>query len=187
VHAILTGGELYDRLMSLPSYIKVKNAESYADIFKKLCEYHTEALESEQLMLQSKILELIYMLSRENKTQSFLKKPSNSTVIESVIHYIENNLSEDLSLDALSKYASFSPTHFHTCFKKSTGMTLRDFVEESRIRAAVRLLVNTDLTLSEIAYDCGFSSQSYFSYSFKRRMGLTPREYAKQIFKKYEK
>ena len=187
VHAILTDGELYDRLTSMPSYVNVKNRDVYVDIFKKLCEYYDSGLESDRLMLGSKMLELIYLLNNEAGAQKFYNDRGNAQVIQSVIEYIKNNLDEDLSLQALSKYASFSPTHFHTCFKKSTGLTLREYVEECRIRHGVNLLVSTNLTLSEIAYECGFSSQSYFSYAFKRRMNMTPRKYAKHILQKYEK
>ena len=74
---------------------------------------------------------------------------------------------------------------FHNCFKRSTGKTLRDFVEDVRLEIAVNLLINTDKTLTEIAYECGFSSQSYFSYAFKKKMNVTPREYVKNIYKKY--
>ena len=66
-------------------------------------------------------------------------------------------------------------------------MPLREYVEDRRIRKAVNLLIETDLTLAEIAYECGFSSQSYFSYAFKKKMGLTPREYAKEIYNRYDK
>lgn len=64
--------------------------------------------------------------------------------------------------------------------------TLREYVEEQRIRRAVNLLVGTDLTLSEIAYECGFSSQSYFSYVFKERMKTTPRAYARDYYRKFD-
>ena len=48
------------------------------------------------------------------------------------------------------------------------------------------MLVTTNCTLAKIAYECGFSSQSYFSYAFKRKMCKTPRKYAKDVFKRYE-
>jgi AraC-like DNA-binding protein len=63
---------------------------------------------------------------------------------------------------------------------------LREFVEEQRLQKAINLLISTDMTLSEIAYECGFSSQSYFSSVFKQKMKITPREYAKKIQQKYE-
>ena len=87
----------------------------------------------------------------------------------------------------MAEYASFSPIHFHNCFRRATGKNLREYVEEERIRRALGLLVGTDLTLAQIAYECGFSSQSYFSAAFKRKMKLPPREYVRETKKKYEK
>ena len=74
----------------------------------------------------------------------------------------------------------------HKVFKASTGKTLHEYIEDRRIKKSINLLISTDMTLTEIAYECGFSSQSYFSYAFKRHTGLTPRDYAKNIFEKYE-
>ena len=102
------------------------------------------------------------------------------------IESIKNNLTEDLSLERLSAEAKFTPTYFHRLFKASTGKPLRDYIEEQRIKKAVNLLISTDKTLTEIAYDCGFSSQSYFSYAFKRKMKIPPREYAKSLQKEYD-
>ena len=106
-------------------------------------------------------------------------------VIRSVAGYIKENLTEDLSLKKLSQFAGFSPIHFHNCFKASTGITLHEYVEEQRIKKAANMLITTDYTLAEIAYECGFSSHSYFSYAFKRKMNKTPREYAKEVFERY--
>ena len=91
-----------------------------------------------------------------------------------------------MSLNAVASYASLSSIHFHNCFKAATGKTLHEYVEEQRIKKAAGLLVSTDLTLTEISYECGFSSQSYFSYAFKRKMKMTPREYAKEVYKRYD-
>jgi AraC-like DNA-binding protein len=65
-------------------------------------------------------------------------------------------------------------------------MTLRDYVEEQRLRKAISLLTETGLTLSEIAFECGFSSQSYFNYAFKKRLHLTPRAYAAEVQLRYD-
>ena len=88
-------------------------------------------------------------------------------MIEKAMEYIRENLTSELSLEVVSEKMSFSPIHFHNMFKSATGMTLRKYVEEQRISKAANLLVTTDFTLTEIAYECGFSSQSYFSYAFK--------------------
>ena len=189
IHMIVKEGELYDMLMNIPSYVKIENREYYKDIFTRLCGYYDTHLYRDQIIIQSLILQLIHQLftSARSQTYSDKTKNSNDEVIKSVIQYIKDNISGDLSLSAVASYASFSPIHFHNCFRASTGKTLREYVEEQRIQKAINLLISTDLTLSEIAYECGFSSQSYFSYAFKQRMKVTPREYASEVFKRYER
>ena len=78
-----------------------------------------------------------------------------------------------------------APQYDYLC-KTRTGKTLRDYVEEQRIKKSINMLLTTNFSLTQIAYECGFSSQSYFSYVFKRRMKVTPREYTKEIHSKYE-
>lgn len=186
IHMIVREGELCDRLMELPTFIRISERQRYEDIFKKLCVHYDTALDREQLILQSRVLELIYLLSDYSSNPTLFTGSSNKEMIERVVKYIKNNLSADLTLSSMAEYASFSPIHFHNCFKRSTGKTLREYVEEKRLKSAVNLLISTDKTLSEIAYECGFSSQSYFSSVFKRKMGMTPREYVKDINRKYE-
>ena len=189
IHMILKEGPLYDALIELPDSIETEKYAFYRDIFVKMCKYYDTAFEKDQIMLQSLILELIYHLSRETIgiTGQRKTKNNNHLIIEKVLKYIKDHLTEDLDLKTLAQIASLSPVHFHKCFKASVGKTLRDYVEEQRIKRSVNLLMTTELSLTEIAYECGFSSQSYFSYVFKRRMKMTPREYAKSLFKQYEK
>ncbi len=188
IHMILKDGELYDTLMDIPIFVETKKSGEYRDIFAKLCKYYDSALENDKIILHSLILELIYVLSNDSKKPFYRDKMKNNNyeIIEIVIKHIKENLTSDLSLETVAAYVSLSPIHFHNFFKAATGKTLHEYVEEQRIRKSANLLVTTDLTLAEIAYKCGFSSQSYFSYAFKRKMHLTPREYAKEVYKRYE-
>lgn len=189
IHMILKEGPLYDELTALPDFIETIKYDLYREIFEKLCKYYDTAYERDQIMLQSLVLELIYHLSRESVRTVGRKnsKSNNHLIIEKVLKYIREHLTEELDLETLADIASLSPIHFHKCFKASVGKTVRDYVEEQRIKKAVNLLMTTELTLTEIAFECGFSSQSYFSYVFKRRMGVTPREHARLLFRQYEK
>ncbi len=187
VHMIVTDGELAQRLSEMPSYMKIGDRARYEELFLQICASYNTAVDRDRLLLQSRVLELIYLLSEHLAGQAFRERTSNRETIERAIAYIKENLTADLSLEALAARASFSPVHFHNCFKRSTGRTLRSFVEEERLARAVNLLIGTDMTLAEIAYECGFSSQSYFSYAFRRKMGMTPRAYAARINRKYEK
>ena len=188
IHFIVTDGALCNTLNELSNFVELPNTERVRSIFIQMCELHGDNAPENELMLQSLILELIYTLGKYSHSTgvrgSF--KSSNRKVVEDTIEYINSNLTADLSLSALSGRANFTPTYFHKLFKSSVGMPLREYIEEQRVKQSLKLMMSTDLTLTQIAYECGFSSQSYFSYAFKRRMGLPPREYADQITKKYE-
>ncbi len=187
IHLTAREGEVYDRLMNLPSFVRVEDRERIDTLFRRLSEYYETGEDGYLLLIHSLLLELVFWLSEHSRRQSFSEKSNNKEVIDAAIHYIRKNLTADLSLSALSERASFSPIHFHNCFKRSTGKTLHEFVEEQRLRQAINLLIGTELTLSEIAMECGFSSQSYFNSVFRRRMGKTPRAYAKECLARYEK
>ena len=167
--------------------IPIANFSEYLYIFKSLCNHRNTEEESNNIILQSLILKLIYTLSIDSKKQEYLKQYKNIDydTIEESIRYIKEHLAQDLSLATVSSVVSYSPIHFHNCFKAATGKTLHECVEDLRIKKSIELLSTTPLTLTEIALRCGFSSQSYFSYVFKRKMKTTPRDYVKEECKLY--
>ena len=186
IHMIVYEGPLYDILTETPDFFETEKAEEYREIFKRIRKHYINPAKSEELMLQSLVLELVYKIGKENARRIKERSSANSLLIDSAIDYVKTHLTEDLSLEKVSKIMSLSPIHFHNTFKAATGKTLREFVEEQRIKKAANLLITTNDSLTKIAFECGFSSQSYFSYTFKRRMKKTPREYTKEIFSKYE-
>ena len=189
IHIILHDGSLYDTLINTPDFIKTDKVDVYREIFKKIVKYYNTFNKNDEIILQSLLLELIYTISGD-KSQSFKSQNSktnnNHLMIETALDYIKNNLTEPLNLNEIAEIVHLSPIHFHNCFKVSVGKTLRDYVEEQRLKKAIKLLLTTDYSLTKIAFECGFSSQSYFSYVFKRKMNKTPREYAQEIYNRYE-
>ena len=180
--------ELCEKLSSLPNFIEISDKERYIRLFSEICKYHDSGDKNDVLMRDSRILELLYRLIHDagDFSRRYVGGGGGARSIESVVKYIKENLTDDLSLAKISERAGFSETHFHNVFKTAVGKTLREFVENERIKHATHLLVTENMTLTEIAYECGFCSQSYFSYAFKRRMGMSPREYAKKLLTKYE-
>lgn len=188
IHLIINKGELSDTLMNMPEFIDLaKSSDKCKKIFKDIIKFYNSGLSTDEIKLHSLILDLIHLLTK-NSTRQILEHQlsSNYNVIEESVEYIKRNLESDLSLATLSKRANFSEVHFHNTFKKATGMTLRQFVEDQRIKRATNLLLTTDFTLTQIAYECGFTSQSYFSFAFKRKMNITPRDYVKDVISKYD-
>ena len=187
IHMIVADENLSKILLQAQNYIPTTKYEKYKEIFTKIIKHYNFLTQNEELILQSLVLELIYLISTEKSPNVFNQKNrTTDNLIESTIDYIKNHLTENLTLETISKEMSLSPIYFHKTFKASTGKTLRDFIEEQRIKKSIHLLQTTNYSLTRIAYECGFSSQSYFSYVFKRRMNQTPREYQRTIYDRYE-
>ena len=187
VHMIIHDGPLYDILMNTPDFFETDKVDLYKVIFAKLVKHYNTLADSEEIILQSLLLELIYTISKDSSLK--IKNGNyfnNYSMIEASLNYIKEHLTEELSLERIAKSMSVSPIHFHNTFKTSVGKTLRDYIEEQRIKKAINLLLTTNFSLTQIAFECGFSSQSYFSYVFKRRMNVTPRKYTKEIHGRYE-
>ena len=188
VHMIIEDGILYDTLINTPDFFETKKSDVYKSIFMELCKYYDTGVDDNEIIIQSLILKLIHVINNDSKriANTFSVRHAGYAVIEDTLKYIKEHPTDCLSLEALASRVHLSPIHFHNLFKTSVGKTLHDYVEEQRIKKAVNLLITTDYSLTKIAYECGFSSQSYFSYVFKRRMNKTPREYVQEVYSKYE-
>ncbi len=98
--------------------------------------------------------------------------------VNRVIDYVRANLTGDLRLETLARVASFSPFHFHRVFKSISGETLNDFIRRVRVStAAMRLLSNPKLSITDVAVGCGYSSPSTFAREFRRAFGTSASEF----------
>lgn len=95
-------------------------------------------------------------------------------VLRRVCEYIEQYLSEPLTLAVLSSQSALSEYHFARMFRQSTGQPPHQYVMERRMVRAKMLLQTTSLSLTLIALECGFSSLSHFSRRFRQHYGDTP-------------
>jgi AraC family transcriptional regulator len=95
--------------------------------------------------------------------------------------YIEDNLSEDLSLSRIASVSGVSASHFKTLFRESAGVPLHQYVIQRRIERAKDLLMQGKLSIAEIALSTGFSHQSHLARHMRRSVGLSPRA-MKQLF-----
>ena len=91
--------------------------------------------------------------------------------------YVRSHLNEPCDGDIVAEACGVSRKTLCTRFKQETGETFASYVRRLRVERARRLLDTTDLEVSQIAYDTGFSSQSHFQTVFKQATGYTPREW----------
>lgn len=113
---------------------------------------------------------------------SFLSSSDNGTssassLIEDVRTYISDNPHLDLSLNVLAERVNLSPYYFLRLFKRETGFTPHEYLILSRVNTAKFYLKTSSLSIKDIAYSLGFSSESAFCTSFKKMEGCTPKEY----------
>jgi AraC family transcriptional regulator len=108
--------------------------------------------------------------------------------INKAIDYIEQNIDNALNLDDISQAANFSKFHFHRIFSAFTGETLNNYVKRRRLeKAASYILAQPELTVTEIAYKCGFSSISSFSRAFQEWFGMSATAFSGDGYETYSK
>jgi YesN/AraC family two-component response regulator len=101
--------------------------------------------------------------------------------VEKVEEYIMLHLSEELTIGALASHAYISGTHLNRLFRARRNMSVNGYITERRMRAAEELLKTTNLSVASVSEKTGYGNYSYFIKLFKRRCGLTPREYRRRL------
>ena len=102
------------------------------------------------------------------------REPAGSLDLDLVLDYIEENLDGDLGIGRLANLAGVSPHSLSRAFKDHVGEPPHSYVIQRRTDSARRLLETGDRPLAEIAFTCGFSSQSHMSTAFKKVFGVSP-------------
>ncbi len=97
--------------------------------------------------------------------------------VPKAIHYIEQNYHNHIEVDMICNLVNYSRSYFSRCFKKETGISIPEYINNVRIKRAIYLLENTKLYINEISKSVGFSDPFYFSRIFKRITGKSPSEY----------
>ncbi|NLY86995.1 MAG: helix-turn-helix transcriptional regulator [Clostridiales bacterium] len=114
------------------------------------------------------------------KVRYVLKSKKHSLRLARMMTYIEEHLNEKIELVQIADEVNLSRTYASAIFKEELGITISEFILRERIAEAKRLLVETDLTIADIAERLTFCSQSYFTKSFTNIEEMTPGEYRKR-------
>lgn len=177
-------GELVENLVSayrLDDVIVIKNCDvsnlflDFLDISKSnktmLEVYKLCAIKLHEVIAE--ISECIYRKNPLNRDAYILKD------------YLDKNINTTISLEELSNLIYRSSAQTIRIFKKEFGSTPYAYHIESKIRAAKRLLRNTNMTVKQIAYELNFSDEHYFSNVFKKATNFSPKQYRKSFTKDY--
>lgn len=103
----------------------------------------------------------------------------HSDLIYRTIQFMQQHYARKITLDEIAENAHISPAYLSRIFKKETGSSMVDFLNQVRIEKSKELLADQNVRLIEVALQCGFESQSYFNRMFKQVCGITPQKYRK--------
>lgn len=197
LHGLFRSSELFKmylrpiyRMEILPDiyYPKETNADIYPDV-AELMDIHlrhdknpadTEYLE----LITVSTLSHLFLRILQNGHYTENTKDSESSAnrinqIKSVLEYIEKQYKNEITLSDLANVAVMNPRYFCRIFKQITALSPMDYVIYYRIEQACKLLSTTNLSILDIALECGFNDCSYFIRTFKKRKGMTPNHYRK--------
>ena len=135
-------------------------------------EYKTRDEYSDDILKSYTRLLFLTLARNENRAD---RHGSGSPFIESAVKYIQKNFANDISLSGVAEMHSVSPEHLSRRFKKETGFGFSEYVTLIRLQTAEYMLRDSsDVSVSEVAYHCGFNDSNYFSDRFKREYGMSP-------------
>lgn len=131
-----------------------------------------------RLMLFYEIMDLIgtsnsfQFLASENYVRSKFETSNNR--VKSIHEFLMKNYREEVNLGEIAGIVHMAPASACRFFKSSTGLTIFEYLNKIKIDYACKLLLNTDLNIVDISYDCGFNNLSHFNKQFRKFMGQTP-------------
>ncbi len=165
---------------------QIGDDEDLVDCIKKMIyEYNTQPTGFE-LAVKACIYNAMVLLLRKHVVRSFSPKEydmqeANMKRLQSVFRYIKNNYTQVIDLKELADIACLSTGHFCRIFKKLTGKSAIDYINQLRVEKAVMLLREGECNIKEIAFTTGFNDSNYFTRVFKKYKNMAPNEFKKSI------
>lgn len=123
------------------------------------------------VMFYAELMVLIYRYMDEN----YLPVCQNDA-LKKAISFIRFNFHQDISINDVAAYAGISERYLRSLFLQYLNFSPLDYLNQIRINKSIELLRNTELSVKEVSFQCGFQSPQYFSRIFKQRTGISPRE-----------
>lgn len=176
-------GWIIQKLHSLKNpivfHLTDKQFDKFNFLFKMVKDETEDNNHEKSLDIRVALVEMIFTLFiRLDKNNVSLYDDS---VPAKVIYYLQKNnrFTQKVSLDEISKYVGYSKFYTSSIFHKQYGITIQDFIINQRIEYAKKLIIETDLSITEIVIESGFASTSNFYSKFIKYVGCSPLQFRK--------
>lgn len=186
IHLEINEGYLRQCIDELPVLFEAQNNRVYEEIFLRITELNEGDFDGKELYIVSKIYELVSEMYKDANIAKIQMGELNEKKLERARRFIEENYNTPIKLKDISEFVDLSPVYFHKIFKKRYGESPNEYLQNLRLLKTKNFLATTDCTAEEIAFLCGFSSQSYFNYFFKQKVGIPPLQYRREALGKYK-
>ncbi len=118
---------------------------------------------------------MLTLLQIMNSSSSVVE--SRSKTFDSILTFVQGNFTQDITLMSIADACACSESTVSHLFKEYTGQSVKKYMNHLRIGQAEKILLSTEISISNIAVLCGFSDSNYFSTVFKKRFGVSPAKY----------
>ena len=153
--------------------------DEVSGLLQKILREEEEKTSGWIMMAQTLLQELFIMLARSYSATSKIQSQKMIRLTR-MMQFIEQNYAKDITRERIMREGMTSNAVGTRIFKDLLGKTPFEYLIQTRIRHAAELLKNSDQSVSEIAYECGFHDSNYFSMQFRKVTGLSPREFARR-------
>lgn len=132
-------------------------------------------------IVQLHVAQLLLKLSEAYEENTYTKSVKSIVHIRKAISYIQSHYFDDVKIDKLAKHVGVHTNYLQRIFKENMNETIVDYLTKIRIEKAKELLSSTDIAIIDICLYVGINSRQYFTYLFKKHLGMTPRQYRKSF------
>ena len=174
--------ELCKMLDNLPNFFIMWNVSEVVSLINQMVATEDDTLMG-RLKQHSCAYCILAILSRYSTNPKAADKGvyQHRKTLRKADEYIRENLTQEINLSELAKLCNLDPTYFHKLYTAAYGETPAQRHMRFRITTAKTALLENKLSISDAAIRCGFSSQTYFCYRFKKATGKTPSQYRKEM------
>lgn len=149
------------------------------ELLRKIEDEYLQEDRYKDFVINLYVTELLVLLCR-NKYDYKQELSGMDQTLYLISKYISEHFQEPISLEALSNIFGMSKSYLCRKFKTNTGMGIHEYIAGVRVTNAEKLLRETDLSVTQVAMQCGYNDSNYFSAVFKKMKGITAQKYRKQ-------
>lgn len=174
---LFAGFETGVHVLNVPSRARTQFEWLLAQVYQSR-EDRSDTAAALRLVQMTQLMLMTGQFAAEARTEPDKARIVNHTV-EELQRYVASHYKEDLSLTSIAGHFYMSPFYVSRLFKRTTDLSLVEYINSVRVLAAKRLLETTALHIPEVAEAAGFSTTAHFSRVFKESTGLAPQQYRK--------